>query len=342
MPRGKPMRNKNGYGTVVKLSGRRRNPYEVRVNTHMDDRNYPIYDVLGRFADRTEALIALAEYNHNPYDIKTDSLTFKDVYNMWFKHKFEDSKRKYSASSISTARCAFNKCKKLHNRVFSELRSPDMQSILDNYELSHAYMEHIKNLLNQMCKYALEYDIIQKDYSAFVKITKEDDDVHGTPFTKEDIEKLWTAAGNNIPYADTILILIYSGWRIGELLTLEDINIAEGYYKGGIKTRASKNRIVPIHSKIAPFVAKWNSDGWISMPYSKYNSIFSDTLKAAGITEPHTPHDCRHTFATLLNDAGANPVSIKRLLGHSSGNDITEKIYTHKDIEQLRIAIEKI
>ena len=89
-------------------------------------------------------------------------------------------------------------------------------------------------------------------------------------------------------------------------------------------------------------MAKWNADGWINMSYSQYNAIFSNTLKAAGITEPHTPHDCRHTFATLLNDAGANPVSIKRLLGHSSGNDITEKIYTHKDIEQLRIAIEKI
>ena len=32
MPRGKPLRNANGYGAVVKLSGNRRKPFEVRVN----------------------------------------------------------------------------------------------------------------------------------------------------------------------------------------------------------------------------------------------------------------------------------------------------------------------
>lgn len=44
MPRGKPTKNPNGYGTVVKLSGKRRKPYEVRevrVNTRMGERYYP-------------------------------------------------------------------------------------------------------------------------------------------------------------------------------------------------------------------------------------------------------------------------------------------------------------
>ena len=30
MPRGKPLKKANGYGSVVKLSGRRRNPFEIR------------------------------------------------------------------------------------------------------------------------------------------------------------------------------------------------------------------------------------------------------------------------------------------------------------------------
>jgi site-specific recombinase XerD len=73
-----------------------------------------------------------------------------------------------------------------------------------------------------------------------------------------------------------------------------------------------------------------------------YYPIFNQALVNAGITTDHTPHDCRHTFATLLDNAGANTISIKRLMGHSSGGDVTEKVYTHKDIEQLRIAIELI
>lgn len=341
MPRGKAMRNPNGYGSVVKLSGNRRNPFEVRVNTRMDDRNYPKYDVLGRYENRETAIIALAEYNKNPYDINNKKLTFKDVYDMWYDHKYNKSKRKYSRSSMNVTIGAFNKCEALHNLKMSDIKTYDMQSVLDNYDLSHAYMEHIKNLFNQMYKYALEYDIVQKDYSQFCKITKEDDDNAGVPFTIEDIKKLWTAAAS-VPYADTILILIYSGWRIGEFLNLEEINTQEGYFKGGIKTRASKNRIVPIHSKIVDIVDKYNANGWISINHFAYRKAFAEALNAAGIETPHTPHDCRHTFATLLNNAGANSVSVKRLLGHSLGNDITEKVYTHKDIEQLRIAIETI
>ncbi len=136
--------------------------------------------------------------------------------------------------------------------------------------------------------------------------------------------------------------MIYSGWRIGELLTLEEINLKEGYFRGGVKTRASKHRLVPIHPKIADMVKIRSQSGWINISYQTYMKEFNKALTAAGVTDKHTPHDCRHTFATLLNNSGANPVSVKRLLGHSSGGDITEKIYTHKDIEQLRIAIEKI
>ena len=182
MPRGKAMRNPNGYGSVVKLSGNRRNPFEVRVNTRMDDRNYPKYDVLGRYENRETAIIALAEYNKNPYDINNKKLTFKDVYDMWYDHKYNKSKRKYSRSSMNVTIGAFNKCEALHNLKMSDIKTYDMQSILDNYDLSHAYMEHIKNLFNQMYKYALEYDIVQKDYSQFCKITKEDDDNAGVPF----------------------------------------------------------------------------------------------------------------------------------------------------------------
>ena len=114
--------------------------------------------------------------------------------------------------------------------------------------------QHRKNLLNQIYRYALEYDILQKDYSKFCKITKEDDE-HGVPFTMNDINQLWTAAGS-VPYADTILIMIYSGWRIGELLTLEEINLKEGYFRGSIKTRASKHRLYPFIPK-SPIWSKY-------------------------------------------------------------------------------------
>lgn len=52
----------------------------------------------------------------------------------------------------------------------------------------------------------------------------------------------------------------------------------------------------------------------------------------------HLPHDARHTFATLLDNAGANKVTIKRLIGHAS-KDLVDRVYTHKNLEELRKAI---
>ena len=114
----KPMKRRNGSGSVVKLSGRRRCPFEVRVNTHMDERNYPVYDVLGRFSERDEALAALLEYNKNPYDLAINELTFEDVYKLWFDWKYTNGKRKYSDSSVRCTSTAYKKCSSLYGMKF--------------------------------------------------------------------------------------------------------------------------------------------------------------------------------------------------------------------------------
>lgn len=345
MTKNKPYKRRNGTGCVVRLSGRRREPFEVRVNTHMDKRNYPVYDVLGRFAERDEAMAALLEYNKNPYDININSLTFKDVYKLWYDWKYVHGKKKFSSSSIYCTNAAYKKCDSLYNAVFKDIKTPQLQAVLNNDSYSHAMLEHIHNLFNQMYKYAIQFDIVEKNYSQFAFIPKEDDDEHGVPFSPEDVQKLWHNLDK--PYVDTVLIYIYSGFRLNELLKmpLADIDTVNMTFKGGLKTAASKNRIVPIHSRIQPLVLnrlKTADTNIFNISSAEYYKAFNEVLAVCGIDENHTPHDCRHTFSTMLDNAGANKTSIKRLMGHSSGNDVTEKIYTHKDIEQLRKAIELI
>lgn len=352
MPRGKAMRRANGSGTIIRMSGNRRRPYEVRVNTHINEWGYPVYDVLGRFENRLDADIALAEYNRSPFDVKKRDITFQEVYQMWFKWKYEASAKAYSKSSISCTSGAFNKCASLHAMKIKEIRTGDMQAILDDHTLSHAYMEHITNLLHQVFKYAAEYDIIDKDYSQFIRITKAEDDEAGVPFTREEIRALWQNA-NTIPYTDTILMLIYTGWRISELLSMPTANVSltEWTMTGGVKTAAGKNRVVPIHSGIKQFVQRYHQPDnrfFISgtanskpMTNAAYYKLFQAALAGCGITAKHTPHDCRHTFTSLLDSAGANEVCIDRLVGHAS-KSLTRKVYTHKDIEELRSAVELI
>ena len=51
-----------------------------------------------------------------------------------------------------------------------------------------------------------------------------------------------------------------------------------------------------------------------------------------------TPHEARHTFETLLDNAGGNRKCIDLLMGHSS-RDIGNRVYNHKTLEQLRETI---
>ena len=52
----------------------------------------------------------------------------------------------------------------------------------------------------------------------------------------------------------------------------------------------------------------------------------------------HTPHECRHTFRSRLDSAGANKKCIDLLMGHKS-KDVGERVYTHKTLDELKDTI---
>lgn len=353
MPRGRALRNKNGYGTVVKLSGRRRKPYEVRVNTRMDERYYPVYDVLGRFEQREDAQIALAEYNKSPYDLTNSKITFSELYEAFYKDKYELSGNNLSKSSMYCTKAAYKNLSILHDKAYKDLRADDFKKAFmqekDGKLLSHSSQEHMKSLIIQMDQYARQNDIIQKDYGQYIKITVAEDDEPGVPFTTDEIIKLWQHQSE--PWVDVALIYIYSGWRISELnqMPTEDIDLEEWTFRGGVKTAAGKNRIVPIHTAIRPFIQARMAAGGTYLFLENGRHInnaslskhFKSALIAAGIETYHTMHDCRHTFTSLLDTAGANAVCIDRLVGHAS-KSLTAKTYTHKELNELRDTVELI
>lgn len=346
------MRNPNGYGCVYKLSGKRRKPFAVRITVGWelgeDGRSRQRYKHLGSYATQAEALKALSAYNDDPHALP-DASTFAQVYERWSAEKFE----KVSESAITGYRVAFSHCKPIHDVKFVDIRKNHMQTIVDKHKGGYHSKEKIKTLFVQLYKYALENDLVAKDYSKFVTLSRPDEPTTRRPFTNEEIALLWQKV-EAVPNVDLILILIYTGWRIGELLNMEttSVDLENWTMRGGSKTAAGKNRVVPIHTRIRPLVAArydpaqkylvWRSDK-PNRPITHAHfleSMFNPALELCGIPK-HVPHECRHTCATLLDNAGANRVSIKRILGHTS-TDVTDAVYTHKDIEELRRAIELI
>lgn len=337
------MRNPNGYGSVVKLSGNRRNPYAVRKTKGWDDRGYPIYETVGYFPTREAGMIALAEYNRNPYDVTAAKVTFAELYAKWFEKKWP----KLSPSLQASLKGAYTHTKTIQRMKYKDIRSFHMQDCIDNCGCGYSTQGAIKNLFGHLDRFAMELDVIQKMYSTLTTAASVPETTK-VPFTDDEIEQLWSIQDQE--WVDTVLILLYSGWRITELLTMksENVDLEHGTMKGGIKTRNSKDRIVPIHPKIYPFVERWmnhrteyliTSKKGKKMSYQQYRFYFKSIMEQLGLA--HCPHECRHTLRSRLDSAGANKKCIDMILGHKS-KDVGERIYTHKTVDELKAAIELI
>lgn len=240
---------------------------------------------------------------------------------------------------MNSCKAAFRNCAALHDRVFADLKYPDLQKVVDDCPLKHSSLELIVSLMRQMYEYALIYEIVDKDYSSAVKIKIQDDDEHGEPFTQNDLSILWKNKQN--PVVEMLLIMCYSGYRITAYKTLK-VDLKEKYFQGGVKTVSGKNRIVPIHSAVLPLVKnRLKVQGCLIRNVSAFRTDMYSTLEELGIKK-HTPHDCRHTFSALCEKYGVNENDRKRMMGHSFGSDITNGIYGHRTTEELRTEIEKI
>lgn len=269
--------------------------------------------------------------------------TFKEVYEQFFEWKFgEKAPKKLSDASKKGARLAFENFKSLHDRVFRELRVEDLQGAINACPLGQASLERMKVLLTSMYKWAESRELCNKDYSRHVIIpsgAKEDE--HGEPFSAEDLQKLWLDRENSD--SEMLIIMCYSGFRISAYKNLE-VNLDEGYFKGGLKTQAGKGRIVPIHPAILLLVKnRIARDGsMLSASTTRFTSRMHKKLKELGIDDSHTPHDCRHTFSSLCERYGVPEADRKRMLGHSFGGDITNSVYGHRTLEDLTASIKKI
>ncbi len=344
------MRNPNGYGSVYKMKDKkRRKPWRALKTLEFDIiTGKQTRKTIGYYETRKEALEALVKYNVNPYNLEAKKIAFKEVYKEWSEQHFKN----ISERTIAGYKMSYKALNVLEDKIFSEIKPLHLQKAMDAIIMAESSKRIVKSFLKSLYAYALKYEIVDKDYSNLISLGKKEAIITRKPYTDEEILKLWKF--KDLPWVDTILIMIYSGLRIGELLTIknQDIDLENRTIRGGIKTDAGKNRLIPINMKILPFIKARMSPsneylivnariGKENTPltYDKYRYFFNRILEI--LKMEHTIHDCRHTFATLLSNANANETTIAKIIGHGSF-ETTEKIYTHKNIEELKKAIDLI
>jgi len=336
------MRNPNGYGSVVKLSGNRRRPFHVRKTVGFNEKGHPIYQTLDYVATREEGMILLAQFNKDPWDVNKAGMTLGELFELWLERKAP----KLGKSSLSNLRSVYRHCRALQTQKYSEIKAYHMQDTIDHCGYGYSTQGAIKALWNHLDKFALELDVTTRNYASLLQ-SAPIPETSKSPFSEDEVQEIWPMQA--VPWVDSVLFLLYTGFRISEMLDLrkDSVDLIDGTITGGTKTKSGKDRIVPIHSKIRAIVEHRlvdDGDYLFSNQGKKcsdtaYRMFWSDIMKTANMN--HTPHDCRHTFRSRLDSAGANKRCIDLMMGHKS-KDVGERVYTHKTIDELKHAIELV
>lgn len=339
------MKRANGTGFITKLSGNRRRPFMAGVTRGFDpETGRQIREPIGYFETKKLAREALDAFNQAP--IERPRITLRELYDEWSAGHYP----RISDSTKEGYECAWVKLEPIYDIKVRDLRVAQMQKIIDdNHELSKSYLIKIRVLLNMLMEYAAQHDIIHKNYAGFIVLPKKEKAERGV-FSELEIQKLFD--NDEDPWAQTILILIHTGFRVTEMLKLTRFNVdfKRNILTGGIKTEAGTNRAVPMHPKILPYIKAWYDRGGETLicapkggalgAANYRNRFYTPTLERLGI-RPLTPHCCRHTCATRLAAVGVPPILIKQIMGHANYST-TANIYTHPDFDAMQDAIKRL
>ena len=160
---------------------------------------------------------------------------------------------------------------------------------------------------------------------------------------------------------DNVAFLFYTGARLGESWALTDKDVFEDEVilrsrKG--RNKKLKYRRIALAKTILPMVKarcakggllftdacgnKWtrsgrNTDG--RKTDNTFYNLWHQACERAGI-EDFLPHDCRHTFASLLRQKGVGLDELQELLGHSDLSMVMR--YAHLAPTRLKSVIEHL
>ena len=341
----------NGFGSVYKLAGNRRKPWTARKTVGWKDNGQPIYAFVGYYSTRTEALTALSDFNKDPYDLQIGTITFEQLYTRWSREHF----KKISHSGVVSYSSVHRYCDSISSMRVVDIKLDHLQKVLDSSGKNTPTLKTMKNLFGLMWDYAVVHEIISPDRREMIRYLDTSkpgnpNKIDRFPFTAAEISRLWEMEGGN-DYISVVLIMIYTGVRIGELLALrkEDIHLEERWLHVRKAKTSAGVREVPIAEKIAPLIEKWLQkpcDSLICsaqnrpMSYDAFRDTYWDGVMVL-LGMDHKPHDTRHTCVSLLTEAGVDQRIIRKIVGHK-GQGVTEVVYTHVELPAKLEAINKI
>lgn len=278
------------------------------------------------------------------------NIKFKDLYKKWMSGHSE----KVVQSTINCYKSAYKYFIPLYYVEVAKIRTEHLQKCIEECPHGRRTKENMKALGTSLFRYAMQLDIIDRNYAEYTYIKKEEKSEKNA-FSSEQIKTMWENVAT-VPNLKYVLVLCYTGLRLGELLEAKTDNYhpEEGYFITGSKTEAGKNRIITISPKIMPFFKEFGKGEYLFTPdgeslsekrfrsnlfYPALQALNMDVIKEDG-SHLYTPHCCRHSFATMMKNVKAPSTDKQKLIGHTKFE--MTAYYTHTDIESLKSITDNI
>lgn len=311
------------------MPGNRRKAWRARITTgwELDPvlmKYKQKYKTLGYYGTRNEALKALMDFNNDPFDLDAMTVTFDECYN--------EAQKYFTASRKHNYQAAYKYLEPIKDMPIRSIKVNQMQKCID--ACTTTQQQEIATVCHKVFDYAIKNEFVDKDPSRYLKSHKVEPTISREVFTIEQVNELWEHLDEW--WARLTLMLLYSGMRTKELKDLDPdkIMVNSGTLSITVAKNKSSVRDIPIHSNVLPLFEDYKAAG--SNLYGHTHEGLNKALKAfCG----HTAHDCRHTFATRMRQCGCNPLVLQKILGHTP-QTITERVYTHIVMDEMRTAIE--
>jgi integrase len=159
------------------------------------------------------------------------------------------------------------------------------------------------------------------------------------------------------PLADVAVLLLDTGLRLGEALSLEwpqvRLEPAQGAKYGYLtvlsrKAKGRRSRNVPLSERVVAVLKKWQpaETGYVfhredgaPLAESKLDHQHASVRELLKLPTDFVLHSLRHTFGTRLGEAGADAFTIMRLMGHSTVT--VSQRYVHPSPEAVELAFDR-
>ena len=281
-----------------------------------------------------------------PEPVKTSKL-FGEVAQQWAKIK----KGKVKASTLRDYRSAMNTyiLPRFGNTPIDGITFLDVEEFISELKCTAKRVNNILVPMRSVMQFALRAELIEKNPLTLVRNLKTDKpDIH--PLSMDEVHRFLDAV---LPYyREFFTVAFFTGMRFGEMAALKWQNV--DFKLGVIRVRETRVRGEEGRPKtpgsvrdikmLPPVVEAMRRQRLHTMGRSEYvflnqksrpllpNSInyhiWKPALIEAGL-KPRSLYQTRHTFATLMLDAGELPGWVQKMMGHASLKMILERYYAY-------------